>query len=191
MWSKYITLRCACTVSQEDYLQWSVCRENWLGHWLLMWVKSIILSVDKKTPKKKTIRQKWNKEKNEVQLTFMSSSRPCGSSMPSGAHFLFSGRDSSFSTRAFSPLSSNSVRWVHLLGGSGTGDPVGVLGRSTGLAGVSSESFVWACLGGRACRSSCSCVSQESSSMSSLESEEKLSVLSFLSASEEQQGKQK
>lgn len=63
-----------------------------------------------------------------ITPTFMSSRRACGSSMPSGTHFLFSGRDSSFSTRAFKPFSSNSVRWVHLVETSVAGDPVGVLG---------------------------------------------------------------
>lgn len=67
-------------------------------------------------------------EQQAITPTFMSSSRACGSSMPSGTHFLFSGRDSSFSTRAFKPFSSNSVRWVHLVATSVAGDPVGVLG---------------------------------------------------------------
>lgn len=85
---------------------------------------------------------KWCKFKTERQTrqmtsgkciqTFTSSSSACGSSMPSGTHFFVSGRDSSFSTKALSPFSSNSVKWVHLPECSVPGEPDGVLGQSEG-----------------------------------------------------------
>lgn len=58
--------------------------------------------------------------------TFMSSSRACEFSIPSGTHFLLSGSDSSFSTSILSPLSSKLVKWVHLLVGSDAGESRGV-----------------------------------------------------------------
>lgn len=74
--------------------------------------------------------------------TFTSSSSACGSSMPSGTHLFVSGRDSSFSTRALSPLNSNSVKWVHLPECSVPGEPDGVLGHSEGKdLELSSESL--------------------------------------------------
>lgn len=56
----------------------------------------------------------------------MSSSRAWGFSISSGMHFLFSGSDSSFSTSILRPLSSNPVKWVHLLVGSEAGESKGV-----------------------------------------------------------------
>lgn len=74
--------------------------------------------------------------------TFTSSSSACGSSMPSGTHLFVSGRDSSFSTRALSPLNSNSVKWVHFPECSVPGEPDGVLGHSEGRdLELSSESL--------------------------------------------------
>lgn len=130
----------------------------------------------------------------------MSSSRACGFSIPSGTHFLFSGRDSSFSTSVLSPLSSNSVRWVHLLRGSDAGESKGVCGKSKeaepGLQ-LSSESTdktalrSWPLrLSGEQgmpswARSSLTWVSHESSFTSWLrESEEGLPVFTLVSMSE-------
>ena len=141
-----------------------------------------------------------------LSLTFMSSSRACGFSIPSGMHFLFSGSDSSFSTSVLSPLSSNSVKCVHLLWDSEAGESEGVWGKSRevepGLQ-LSSESTdktalrcwplrlsgeqgpSWVTLSGFSPWSSLTWVSHESSFMSwLLESEEGLSVFIFASLSE-------
>ena len=65
-----------------------------------------------------------------VFFTFMSSRRAWGFSIPNGTHFLFSGSDSSFSTNVLIPISSNSVKWIHLLWDSEAGESEGVLGIS-------------------------------------------------------------
>lgn len=139
-------------------------------------------------------------------FTFISSRRAWGLSIPTGAHFLFSGSDSSFSMSVLSPTSSNWVRWVHLLWDSEAGESDGVLGNSNevqpGLQ-LSSESTDKTDLrrgaltlsgeqepssAARSDRSSCSSltwVPHESSFVSWLtESEEGLSVFAFASSSE-------
>lgn len=72
----------------------------------------------------------------------MSSRRAWGFSIPTGAHFLLSGSDSSFSISVLSPISSNWVKWVHRPWDSEAGESEGLLGKSnkveTGLQ-LSSE----------------------------------------------------
>lgn len=141
----------------------------------------------------------------------MSSSRACGCSIPSGTHFLFSGSDSSFSTSVLSPLSSNSVKCVHLLWGSEAGESEGVWGKSREvepglqLSSESTDKTALRCgplrlsgeqgpscatLSGFSPWSSLTWVSQESSFTSwLLESEEGLPVFAFVSLSEGTRGK--